>query len=59
MEASAGTAERRRSSVAFIRAIMLRSQLVGGCLVHFNKANELPVSITLQRLHSLPGILFI
>lgn len=46
-----------RSSVAFIRAITPRSQLIGGRLVHFNKANELPVTIVIQ--HSLPGILFI
>lgn len=57
MEASGGTAERLRSSVAFIRAITPRSQLIGGRLVHFNKANELPVTIIIQ--HSLPGILFI
>lgn len=49
------SSERRRSSAAFIRAATPRSQLIGGCLVQFNKANELPASITLQRLHSLPG----
>lgn len=42
-----------------LQQLRRRSRLVGGCLVHFNKANELPVSISLQRPRSLPGILFI
>lgn len=42
-----------------LQQLRRRPRLVGGCLVHFNKANELPVSISFQRLRSLPGILFI